>query len=213
MKKIVWKLLNWLGIGAYVQIMLAGYLFDRGWTNSFNKKTPIDKSGNPIPWMTYAFVDFIEERLNKQMTVFEYGSGNSTLWFSDRVKDITSVEYDQNWFKKVEQHKKNNSTLIYKPLNNKEEYITSINSFNKKFDIIVIDGRFRNKCAFNAPSCLNTNGVIVIDNSNVAHYAAGIEYLINNGFKKIDFSSMLPALHSLGKTTVFYKAGNNILDI
>ena len=43
---------------------------------------PIDKNSNPLPWVTYGFIDFISERLNKSIDVFEYGSGNSTLWYA-----------------------------------------------------------------------------------------------------------------------------------
>lgn len=35
------------------------------------------------------------------MKIFEYGSGNSTLWWSEKVDSIISVEHDKQCFEKV----------------------------------------------------------------------------------------------------------------
>ncbi len=213
MKKIVWRILNNLGLGAYVQIFLFSYLKDKGWAKSFHKKQAIDANGLPVPWLTYAFVDFIEERLNKSMVMFEYGSGNSTLWFAERVGEIFSVEYDKKWHNLINAKKAKNSTIFFQSIDNKIDYIEAIKLPNKKYDFILIDGRFRNKCASIAIDYIKENGVIIIDNTNVGFYKQGIDFIISKGYKKIDFNSMLPALHTLGKTTLLYKQGNNVLDI
>jgi hypothetical protein len=63
-----------------------GYLKNIGWINTFNNKMPVDGNNNPLPWVTYSFIDFISERLTNSMDIFEYGSGNSTLWYSKKVK-------------------------------------------------------------------------------------------------------------------------------
>ncbi len=46
--------------------LYSGYLLDNGWFQSYKNKTSVDKNGNPIPWVTYPFIDFISERLNKE---------------------------------------------------------------------------------------------------------------------------------------------------
>lgn len=56
-----------------------------------------------VPWITFEARDFLESRLHKDMTVFEYGSGGSTLFFSDRVRQVISVENDANWANTMEQ--------------------------------------------------------------------------------------------------------------
>ena len=56
----------------------SGYLKDIGWINSFSRGMPLDYVNNPIPWTTYSFIGFISNRLNSNMEIFEYGSGNST---------------------------------------------------------------------------------------------------------------------------------------
>jgi len=80
-----------------------GYLKEIGWIESFKMKMPVDKDLKPIPWMTYPFIDFISDRLRPDMEIFEYGSGNSTLWFADRVKRVDVIEHDEKWYKIMKQ--------------------------------------------------------------------------------------------------------------
>src|SRR4051812_28959184 len=49
--------------------------------NLLNGKTPLDLE---IPWFSYSAVDFLESFLQPSMTVCEYGSGGSTLFFAKR---------------------------------------------------------------------------------------------------------------------------------
>lgn len=90
-----------------------GYLNEIGWIDSWIMKKPINKDKAPLPWVTYSFIDFIEKRLSKKMNLFEYGSGNSTLYYANKVCSITSVEHDKDWFNKISDSMPNNSKLIY----------------------------------------------------------------------------------------------------
>jgi hypothetical protein len=54
-----------------------------------------------LPWISFAAIDFLEKNLGKNMTVFEYGAGGSTLFFSSRVKSVVSVEHDPAWYRNV----------------------------------------------------------------------------------------------------------------
>ena len=78
-----------------------GYLSDVGWFNAFKAKNPVDQKFRPIPWVTYPFIDFLSGRLNRELEVFEFGSGNSTLFFAERVKQLTSVEHNKDWYNEL----------------------------------------------------------------------------------------------------------------
>ena len=54
-----------------------------------------------MPWISFAAVDFLENVLNGNMVVFEYGAGGSTLFFAKRVKRVVSVEHDPGWYREV----------------------------------------------------------------------------------------------------------------
>ena len=45
------------------------YLRRKGFANSLRKGIPIDVDNNPLPWMNYNVVEFLESRLNKEMDV------------------------------------------------------------------------------------------------------------------------------------------------
>jgi hypothetical protein len=189
-----------------------GYLNQIGWINSYKKMMPVDNKGNPLPWVTYPFIDFIESRLNRSMEIFEYGSGNSTLWYADKVKYVTSVEHDQNWYEKVKNNLPDNTTIHYSKLVYGKEYCQYAKQLDKKFDLIIVDGRDRVNCIKNSIECLTSSGVIILDDSERSSYLDGIQYLIDSGFKKIDFWGISPGLFYKKNTTVFYK-NNNCLGI
>ena len=59
--------------------------FPYWWINLRSNKSPlIDKR----PWISFGAILFLEKILKKDMQVYEYGSGGSTLFFAQRVKCI-----------------------------------------------------------------------------------------------------------------------------
>ena len=77
------------------------YLTVSGWNESFHHGLPQDSSGNPLPWYTYAAIDFLEGRTRPDMRVFEYGSGNSTLWWGSRTEQVVACEHDKAWYDRM----------------------------------------------------------------------------------------------------------------
>ena len=187
---------------------VSGYLKDIGWVNSFNHQMPIDKEGKALPWVTYGFIDFIEERLNKEMYLFEYGSGNSTLWYAEKVASVTSVEHDKHWFEKIQGSMPNNVDIFYEALNYGGSYSNYVNKQSKEFDMIIVDGRDRVNCTKKALLKLSSLGVVVLDDSEREAYSEAIIFLLDNGFKKIDFWGISPGLFYKKCTTIFYRTDN-----
>ena len=60
-------------------------------------RQPIDIA---LPWFAYAAIDFLAHYIDPRMTVFEYGTGGSTLFFATRCKAVVSVEDDEQWLEK-----------------------------------------------------------------------------------------------------------------
>ncbi len=69
------------------------------WEKSLNPKSSplLDK----LPWITFSAIQMLDNFLDGDMRVYEYGSGGSTLYFAQRVKEVISVEHDRPWFEKV----------------------------------------------------------------------------------------------------------------
>jgi hypothetical protein len=53
------------------------------------------------PWIAFSAVSFLKQILTREMRVFEYGTGGSTLFFAKQVKEVVSVEHDKTWSEKV----------------------------------------------------------------------------------------------------------------
>lgn len=207
-KKTVWKILNYSYLGALVQLRLKSGMMDDGWFKSFKTKKSVDANGNPIPWCTYSFIRFIEERLTTNLTVFEYGSGGSTLWYAKRVKSVVAVEHNQEWVAFQLKNLPTNVAVIYKNQEQENDYENEISKHATLFDIVVVDGVKRNECVFTSINYLSTIGVIVYDNSQLVEYKESIDFLISKNFKRIDFWGLTPIIAHNNCTTIFYRENN-----
>lgn len=185
-----------------------GYLKEIGWFTSFEGLSPVDRHGNPIPWVTYSFIDFIKERITKDHKVFEFGSGNSTYFYAKYAASVVSVEHDKSWYDKIVNTKPENSEMIFTELQTDGDYCRMPVSLDKKFDIIIVDGRDRVNCCKQAVDALTAAGVVVLDDSERDFYADGVNFLKEKGFKQLPFSGISPGLFYNKATSVFYKEGN-----
>lgn len=184
------------------------YLYLSGWMNSLEAGKPMNHEGKAIPWLPFGFVNFLDERLHKNLTIFEYGCGFSTRFYAERVKHVTSVEHDQAWYEHIKLHMPANVTLKYHPLNTGDTYSNSISAEDTSFDFIMVDGRQRVACIKKSLPSLSKRGVIVLDDSLRERYQEGIDYLRNQGFRVLHFEGMKPKGTGLNRTTLFYRDGN-----
>lgn len=185
------------------------YLTPKGWFKSKFSRMPLNNNNDPIPWFTYSSIYFISQKLNKKsFSVFEFGSGNSTLYFASRVKRIVSVEYDAEFYKLINQKLENLDNVSYIFANLGVNYFQQILNHKNEFDIIIIDGRERIECAKNCISALKEDGLIIWDNSDRKEYNEGYLFLEGNGFKRIDFRGHGPISSSEWETSIFYRDKN-----
>ena len=224
LRKIRWKLFEAFKIDVIVRLLKedSSYLVESGWIKSVQMAKAIDRKGNPIPWLTYPFVQFIEPRLKASLTMYEYGSGNSTLWFAKYVGLIRSIEHDLEWYQRIYQNMPTNVTLVHKSVDKQlsyseltymnsqdvEAYTEDIRSADHKFDIILIDGIYRNRAIANAVECVTDQGVIILDNVDYIEAKEGINYLLNLGYRSVEFWGMCPIVHHDSCTAIFYKSEN-----
>src|SRR5690606_37800193 len=74
------------------------YLTQSGWLESRFQSRPLDQDGKPIPWLTYSAIYYLDQVLTPNLNVLEYGSGHSTIWYSQRVKFVNSFEHDEEYY-------------------------------------------------------------------------------------------------------------------
>lgn len=193
-----------VGLRPYWDLLFASPLRHRGWFESYNA-LPVDEHGEPIPWTPYAFIDFVDERLDDSLRVFEYGSGGSTVWYANRVDEIISVEHDTKWFETSRSLAPTNAEVVYRPENRYPRAITEFGTF----DVVVIDGIHRNECVESVLDHLSNVGVVIWDDTyRMDRYGEGIQVLRNEGFREIFFQGLGPVTTSLQRTSIFYQGDN-----
>jgi hypothetical protein len=184
------------------------YLNRTGFLKSLGMGAPVDKDGNTLLWMSYPVIDLLESRLQATHNVFEYGSGFSTLFFSKRAASVTSVEHDEMWFEKVRSLSSNvpNVHLIHSALD--ENYPRAILTTGGRYDLVLIDGRMRRRCALLATNQLTPGGVILWDDSDREVYQEGVRTLVAGGFKELRIRGLKPCGFGIECTSIFYREGN-----
>jgi len=201
------SLLNTRLLKGLLSLGFKGYFTQTGWDKAYLQKASIDADSQPIPWLTYSFLDFLTGRLHQEMKIFEYGLGNSTLYYAKHVGQVTAVEHDEVWFNKIKAQVPQNVTLIYQSLNG-ENYSETILQQAGRFDIIIVDGRNRVKCCKLAIEKLSDSGIIILDDAERAEYQEVFSFFVTKGFKHIPFSGIaIGAIHRK-ITAVFYRENN-----
>jgi hypothetical protein len=184
------------------------YLQSCGWIESKRRGYPCRPDGSEIPWMNYAVVAFLERRLSKSLSVFEYGSGYSTLFFARYAGSVVSVEYDQAWYARIGPRLPTNASVLLMPKDVDGDYCRAIARNGDKFDVVIVDGRDRVNCVKQSMQSLSSRGVIVLDDSERAKYAPAISHAQENGFLTVDFEGLKPTYSDGCRSTILYRREN-----
>jgi hypothetical protein len=187
-------------------MLTGGALVDSGWYKSFQSERPVDRDGKPVAWYTYPCRAFLEMRLTPDMRVFEYGAGNSTLWYAERVAQVVAVEHDPEWAAILRPQLPSNCELVMTP--NDESYLQAIKDFDP-FDVVVVDGMRRPQAAIAALDGLKPDGVMIWDNSDwEEEFNAGFPALEAQGFRRIPFRGLGPVNRHAWETSIIYRDEN-----
>lgn len=158
-----------------------------------------DEHNQPIPWFNYPSIEFIRQFDLKSKTVFEWGSGNSSLFFADRCKSILSIESDAQWYNFVKTNLRPNQTV--KLITDSNQYAAAM---TQPYDIVIIDGNIRRECINRSMDLLRKAELIILDNANWYAESCGKLREIPE-FMQIDFFGMAPLIEYATTTTLFIK--------
>lgn len=192
------------------------YLTASGYLQTLITNELYDGEKKPIPWYTYPMIEFLKDRLQKNMNVFEYGCGFSTMFYSERVAHVISIEHDYGWYQKINEVRPENVKLQHITFEKNgsgggyaKEYSEAVLKYHEAFDVICIDGRDRCRCAKNSIPALKKDGVIIFDDTDREAYHEAYQYLKTAGFKRLDFKGLIPSmLYKDGTTSIFYRTDN-----
>lgn len=191
--------------------------------------SPSSLSRNPIPWMNYKALKFLQQLLSKNIKIFEYGSGSSTLYWMNRCSEINSVEHDRSFHQKISpqlipsvryslaEPEVNSINSLYDPASPDlfqsadfkghtfKNYVKLIDGFQDEyFDVVVVDGRARPSCIKRAIPKIKKNGILIVDNSDRSYYWSQTSQLLA-GWQHEVFRGTVRGLLHQEQTSVFVK--------
>lgn len=117
-------------------------------------QTVDDESGLNMPWYTRPCLEWLQTIDLKGKKVFEYGVGNSTTWYKSKGAICDGVDSNAYWAGLA-------GALFFQ---DKKRYLDAINFQPYNYDIIVIDGLYRDYCLKFALDKIVKGGYIICDN-------------------------------------------------
>ena len=116
------------------------------------------------PWISYDAAKAIGRHLGPTSSVLEFGSGMSTAWYASRAGHVLSIERDAEWFAEVSSRLATLENAELRLCESREAYLAIED--DRQFDLIMIDGAWRDDCAQLATRHLAPGGVIYCDNTD-----------------------------------------------
>jgi hypothetical protein len=156
----------------------------------------IERLKGSKPWFVMGAITYLEDEFLENpyhplsFKSFEWGSGGSTLWLSQRTKSVVTLEHNPEWVAKtqaeLDKYGIRNVALIHRALDG--GYVEYIDAFpDEGLDLIMVDGRRRSDCLRHAGAKLRPGGALVLDNSERAEYQEAMR--IFDGWERRDWDS------------------------
>lgn len=121
------------------------------------------------PWLPYPAVRHLDRLIEPSWRILEFGAGASTVWLSARAAHVVSIEHDTQWHSRVAARlaafRRDNVDLRLRT--SQEEYAALDGLGTAQFDLVLVDGHWRNTCAQTAVRAVRPGGFIYLDNSDV----------------------------------------------
>lgn len=138
-------------------------MIDLSLTNEWQHKDP--EMGLVFPWYVKSVLDELKTWDLKDKKVFEYGLGASTLWFVAKGAWVYGCDTNKEYLDAVGEAilaRKWKGMFYY--IEEKEVYVNHIYDRGCLFDVVIIDGVWRDDCVKPTLDCLKPGGILIFDN-------------------------------------------------
>lgn len=180
-----------------------------------------------MPQINPKAVEFLKGIIRPDWKVFEWGSGQSTVFFARRVAEMVSVEHHPDWMRQISDLLSADSLEIQylfrasipdigkrdasDPLSYRcdegdtadwKGYVSAIEAYpNLYFDLVFVDGGARLSCMWHAIPKVAPGGYILLDDSERPWYWKPIVTHLCSWQKREFMSRKGGHLHPLSKAT------------
>lgn len=132
-----------------------------------------------LPYMTNEEIIELVSYIDRNTTMLEIGGGNSTIFLSNIVKKLTTIEHNFEWSKTIKDLMKDTSfdweihviepnwpqSHPFQPAENGQfnNYVNFIESLSdNEYDVVLVDGRDRVRCSIASIPKLKDGGILLI---------------------------------------------------
>lgn len=119
-----------------------------------------------VPWIPFTARRALLEVITPEFFVWEIGAGFSTLWLSDRVKKVVSIEAAQDWYDRLREiiarEQIKNVDLRYEWVADRMADFSELP--DGTLDLLFVDGGPRGHCLENGFQKVRPGGYIYLDN-------------------------------------------------
>lgn len=185
-----------------------GYLKEAGWFRSFCTHSSVDFNGIPIPWINYSMIRFLSSRITNDMSILEFGGGNSSMYWAEIAKEVITVEHDKEWASYIKDNFSRLDNVRLLIADKDSSYENAPLELEKKFQLIIIDGIRRIECLQNTLQMLTDDGCILLDDTQFPEFRKAFQIMKQNGFKELRISGAKPIFNDFSEATVFYRSSN-----
>jgi hypothetical protein len=120
-----------------------------------------------LPWLGYRAINRLDELLQPDWKMLEFGSGLSTIWFAKRCKLVVSIESNKKWYKFTKKNLNKKYENVDCILRESEKRYSKIKKYpDGHFDFALIDGELRDECAGVCIDKVKKGGYIYLDNTD-----------------------------------------------
>lgn len=175
-----------------------------GHYRSIIEQRPVDAHGDDIPWYCYPAIEFLDDLDWNGLRVLEYGSGNSSAFYSLRGALVTAIEHDEAWYHATEARLSDRLGFTIHHATEDKKYVERPEL--TVADLVVIDGINRVACTNYVGAQISAGlanpAMIVVDNSE--RYPGALNQLDDMlGWWRVDFSGFAPINSYTQATTLF----------
>jgi hypothetical protein len=170
-----------------------------GHLGSVRRREPVDAAGREIPWFTYPAIEYLERLDFRHRSVFEFGAGNSTLYWGRRAARVVSIEHNRTWHDRLRPRLSAGQELVL--AEDPAAYVRALEDRVEEFDVIVVDGIERQACCHAALTRLRRGGFVILDNADWHQRSAAV--LREAGLIEVDFSGFGPVNGYTWTTSLF----------
>lgn len=118
-----------------------------------------------LPWLSFRAIHTLDNLIEPQWKVLEFGSGMSTIWLARRCSLLHSIESDPGWYNLVSQRlQRERHDHVHYELRRPDSYADLQQYPNGFFDFALIDGLNRSECVRQVIDKVRAGGWVYLDN-------------------------------------------------